>query len=67
MVTISRVHEGRRIRGSGATRADALANLERSIRWLDRLGYLSRVPPAVSNLVKPRLAAQLFRRTRDIH
>lgn len=66
MVTISRVHKGRRIRGSGTTRAHALANLERSIRWVDRLGYLSRVPAAVSNLMKSRPAAQFFRRTRDI-
>ncbi len=67
MVTISRVHKGRRIHGSGATRADALRNLERSIRWANRLGSLGRLPVAASQLVRPRLAAQFFRRTLGIH
>ena len=67
MVTISRVHKGRRILASGVTRTDALRNLERSIRWHNRLGWLSRVPAAVSNLVKPGVAAQFLRRTLGIH
>ena len=67
MVTISRVHKGRRIRGSGVTRADALRNLERSIRWRDRLGWLSRVPVAASQLVRSGLLAHLFRRTLGNH
>ena len=67
MVTISRVHKGRRIRCSGKTSADALRNLERSMRWADRLGWLSRVPAAVSNFVKPGIAAQLSRRRLGIH
>jgi hypothetical protein len=67
MVTISRVHKGRRILASGVTRAEALRNLERSMRWHNRLGWLSRVPAAVSNLVKPGVAAQFLRRTLGIH
>jgi hypothetical protein len=67
MVTISRVHKGKRIQGSGVTRADAIRNLERSIRWRDRFGWLCRVPAAASQLVRPGLAAQFFRRTLGIH
>ena len=67
MVTISRVHKGRRILASGVTRADALRNLERAMRWHNRLGWLSRVPAAVSNLVKPGVASQFLRRTLGIH
>ena len=67
MVTISRVYKGRRIRGSGVTRADALRNLELSIRWHNRLGWLSRLSAAVSNLVKPGVAVQFLRRTLGIH
>lgn len=67
MVTISRVHKGRRVRGSGTTRADALANVERSIKWLDRLDRLSRILAAASNVVKPVLAARSLRRTSGIH
>ena len=67
MVTISRVHKGGRILASGVTRADALRNLERAMRWHNRLGWLSRVPAAVSNLVKPGVAAQFLRRTLGIH
>ena len=62
MVTISRVYKGRRIRSSGATRADARANIERLIWWLDRFSLLDRVAAAVSIVVKPRLAALHLRR-----
>jgi hypothetical protein len=67
MVTISRMHKGRRILASGVSRADALRNLERSMRWHNWLGWFSRVPAAVSNLVKPGVAAQFLRRTLGIH
>jgi hypothetical protein len=67
MVTISRVHKSGRVRGSGTTRADALANLEQSIRWVNRLGWLSRLPAAASQLVRPRFALQLVRRRLGIH
>jgi hypothetical protein len=67
MVTISRLHKGKRILASGVTRADALRNLEQSMRWHNRLGWLSRAPAAVSNLVKPGVAAQFLRRTLGIH
>ena len=67
MVTISRVHKGRRILAAGVTRADALGNLERSIRWVDRFGWLCRLPAAASQLVRSRFAAQFFRRTLGIH
>jgi hypothetical protein len=66
MVTISRVYKGKRIRSSGATRSDALANLERSIRWLDRFAWLKRVTDAASMMLKPRTAALLLRRTLGI-
>ena len=66
MVTISRVYKGKRIRSSGSTRADALANLEHSIRWLDRLAWLKRVTEAGSIMLKPRHAALFLRRTLGI-
>ena len=66
MVTISRVYNGRRICSSGPTRADALANLERSIRWLDRFELLKRVAAATSIIVRPSLAVAHLRRTLGI-
>lgn len=62
MVTISRVHNGKRVRVSGATREDARANLERSIRWLDRFALLNRVTASASKLLKHGVAAVDFRR-----
>ena len=66
MVTISRVYKGRRIRSAGATRADAHANIERLIWWLDRFSFLKHVAAAASIVVKPRLAALHLRRTLGI-
>jgi hypothetical protein len=66
MVTISRAYKGKRIRSSGATRAGALANLERSIRWVDRFAWLKRVTEAGSIMLKPRTAALFLRRTLGI-
>jgi len=66
MVTISSVYRGKRIRSSGATRNDALANLDRSIRWLDRLAWLGRVTEAASIILNPRTAAIYIRRTLGI-
>ena len=60
MVTISRVYKGRRIRSSGATRADALANIERLIWWLDRFSFLKHVAAAASIVVKPVLRCCIF-------
>jgi hypothetical protein len=62
MLTISKVHRGRRVRGSGLTRAEALANLDRSIRRSDRLACLRRVATFVSIIAKPVLAAAYIRR-----
>jgi hypothetical protein len=66
MLTISKVHNGRRVRGSGLTRAEALSNLDRSIRRSDRLAWLRRVAAVVSIITKPVLAAAYIRRTLGI-
>lgn len=66
MVTISKIHKGKRVRASGTTREDARANLERSIRWLDRFALLHRVTAAVSKLLKNSVAAVDLRRALGI-
>ena len=42
MVTTSRLHKGTRIKASGVTWDAAIANLDRSIWWWDRLAIFWR-------------------------
>jgi hypothetical protein len=64
MVTISRMRNGRRVRASGTTREEALANLERSMRWMGLFRVVERLRTSVWMFVKS--AAPAISRIRGV-
>ena len=67
MVTISRLHNGARITASGATRDVAIANLERSIWWLDRLASFRRAIDTITFVTRLMVSATPTRSMRRVH
>jgi hypothetical protein len=67
MVTISRVHKGSRITASGITHDAAIANLERSIWWCDRLAIFRRVINTITFVTRLMVSATPTNSMRRVH
>ena len=67
MVTISRLHKGSRITASGVTRHAAIANLERSIWWWDRLAIFRRAIATIRFVTRLMVSATPTSSMRRVH
>lgn len=67
MVTISRLHKGSRITTSGVTRDAAIANLERSIWWWDRLAIFRRAIDTIRFVTRLMVSATPTSSMRRVH
>jgi hypothetical protein len=67
MVTISRLHKSSRITASGVTRDAAIANLERSIWWWDRLAIFRRAIDTIRFVTRLMVSATPTSSMRRVH
>jgi hypothetical protein len=67
MVTISRLHNGSRITAYGITRDAAIANLERSIWWWDRLAIFRRAINTITFVTRLMVSATATNSMRRVH